>query len=176
MKDLNYVLLFLLSSLYSPEMFYLIFCYLGTLRHHMRFKVKYIYCYIWRNTHSTTAWKVSKYGGFSVPYFPTFGLNTERYSVSLRIQSEGGKIRTRKNSVFEHFSRSARASKLTACTTFLEVLSAYSGDTVTSFTFLFFTFVPVLPLKYCIVYSWLWKSSNYVIKNFSFKYCFHGIT
>ena len=28
------------------------------------------------------------------PHFPAFGLNTERYSVSLRIQSEYGKIRT----------------------------------------------------------------------------------
>ena len=26
--------------------------------------------------------KVSKYGVFSAPYFPAFGLNTERYSVS----------------------------------------------------------------------------------------------
>ena len=33
--------------------------------------------------------------GFSGPYFPAFGLNTERYSVSLRIQFECGKIRTR---------------------------------------------------------------------------------
>ena len=33
---------------------------------------------------------------FSGPYFPAFGLNAERYSVSLRIQSEYGKIRTRK--------------------------------------------------------------------------------
>ena len=33
---------------------------------------------------------------FSGPYFPAFGLNTERYSVSLRIQSECGKIRTKK--------------------------------------------------------------------------------
>ena len=32
----------------------------------------------------------------SGPYFPAFGLNTERYSVSLYIQSECGKIRTRK--------------------------------------------------------------------------------
>ena len=31
----------------------------------------------------------------SGPYFPVFGLNTKRYSVSLRIQSECGKIRTR---------------------------------------------------------------------------------
>ena len=45
-------------------------------------------------------------GVFSGPYFPAFGLNTKRYEVSLRIQSRCGKIRTRKNSVFEHFSRS----------------------------------------------------------------------
>ena len=32
----------------------------------------------------------------------------ERYEVSLRIQSECGKIRTRNNSVFGHFSRSVR--------------------------------------------------------------------
>ena len=30
------------------------------------------------------------------PYFPAFGLNSKRYGVSLRIQSECGKIRTRK--------------------------------------------------------------------------------
>ena len=33
---------------------------------------------------------------FSGPYFPAFGLNTERYSVSLCIQFKLGKIRTRK--------------------------------------------------------------------------------
>ena len=32
---------------------------------------------------------------YSSPYFPAFGLNTKRYSVSLRIQSECGEIRTR---------------------------------------------------------------------------------
>ena len=32
---------------------------------------------------------------YSGPCFPAFGLNTERYSVSIRIQSECGKIRTR---------------------------------------------------------------------------------
>ena len=46
--------------------------------------------------HFSTAWKVSKHGVFSGPYFPAFGLNTERYTVSLRIQSKCGKIRTRK--------------------------------------------------------------------------------
>ena len=53
-----------------------------------------------------TAWKVSKYGVFSDLYFPVFIMNTEIYSVNLRIHSEYRKIRTRKNSVFRHFSRS----------------------------------------------------------------------
>ena len=39
-------------------------------------------------------------------YFPVFGLNTEIYAANLRIQSEYGKIRTRKKPVFGHFSRS----------------------------------------------------------------------
>ena len=38
-----------------------------------------------------TAWKVSKYGGFSGPYFPAFELNRAGYGVSARIQSECGK-------------------------------------------------------------------------------------
>ena len=33
---------------------------------------------------------------FSSHFFPALGLNTDRYGVSLRIQSESGKIRTRK--------------------------------------------------------------------------------
>ena len=59
-----------------------------------------------------TAWKVSKYGVFSGPYFPVFGLNTEIYYVNFRIESEYWKIRTRENSVFEHFSRCERVSLL----------------------------------------------------------------
>ena len=51
-----------------------------------------------------TVWKVSKYGVFSGPYFPVFGLNTEIHGVNLRIQPENRKIRTRKNSVFGLFS------------------------------------------------------------------------
>ena len=53
-----------------------------------------------------TAWKLSKYGVFSGPYFLAFVINMEKYFVSLRIQPECGKIRTRKNSVFGHFSHS----------------------------------------------------------------------
>ena len=54
----------------------------------------------------TTAWKVSKYPVFSVPHFHVCGLNTEIYGVNLCIQSEYRKIRTRKISVFGHFSHS----------------------------------------------------------------------
>ena len=54
----------------------------------------------------STIWKPSKYGVFSGPYFPVFGLNMEIYGVNLRIQSEYGKIRSRKNSALGHFSRS----------------------------------------------------------------------
>ena len=54
-----------------------------------------------------TVWKVSNTAWvISGPYFPVFRLNTEIYSVNLRIQSEYRKIRTRKKSVFEHFSSS----------------------------------------------------------------------
>ena len=56
---------------------------------------------------SITAWKVSKYGIISGPYFAVFGLNTERYGVSLHIQFKFRKIRSRYDSVFGHFSRSA---------------------------------------------------------------------
>ena len=45
---------------------------------------------------------------FSGLYFPAFGLNTVIYSVNFRIQSECGKMRTRKNSVLGHFSCSIR--------------------------------------------------------------------
>ena len=40
--------------------------------------------------------EMCSYSELSGPYFSTFGLNTERYAASLPIQSECGKIRTRK--------------------------------------------------------------------------------
>ena len=42
--------------------------------------------------HCVKSVRIRSYSG---PYFPAFGLNTERYGESLRIQSECGKIRTR---------------------------------------------------------------------------------
>ena len=48
---------------------------------------------ILRVMHCTKSVRIRSYSG---PHFPAFGLNTERFSVSLRIQSECGKIWTRK--------------------------------------------------------------------------------
>ena len=39
--------------------------------------------------------KSARIQSYSDPYFPTFGLNLERYGVSVLIQSKRGKIRTR---------------------------------------------------------------------------------
>ena len=46
-------------------------------------------------TFDTLCVKSVRVRSFSDPIFPAFGLNTKRYSVSLRIQSKCGKIRTR---------------------------------------------------------------------------------
>ena len=40
---------------------------------------------------------------FSGPYFPSFGLNTERYEVSFHVQSECEKIKTRKTPNMDTF-------------------------------------------------------------------------
>ena len=50
---------------------------------------------------------VKQIRSFFWSYFPALGLNMERYFVSLRIQAECWKMRTRKDSVFGHCSRSA---------------------------------------------------------------------
>ena len=42
--------------------------------------------------HCISGVRIRRYSG---PHFPAFGLNTERYSLSLRIQSECGKMWTR---------------------------------------------------------------------------------
>ena len=46
---------------------------------------------------------MSRSGGFSGPYFPVFGVNTEIYRVTTRINSEYSKIRTRKTPKLDFF-------------------------------------------------------------------------
>ena len=50
--------------------------------------------------HCVKSVRIKSYSG---PHFPAFGLNTKRYSVSLRIQSQCGKIRTRTTSNTDTF-------------------------------------------------------------------------
>ena len=47
---------------------------------------------------------------YSGPHFPAFGLNTDRYGVSLRVQSECGKMRTRITPNTDIFHSVARTS------------------------------------------------------------------
>ena len=47
---------------------------------------------VWRKYHCVKSVRSRTYSG---PYFSAFGLNTERYRVSLRLQSKCGKLRTR---------------------------------------------------------------------------------
>ena len=53
-----------------------------------------------RHTHCVKRVRIRSSSG---PYFPALGLNTERYSVSLRIQPECGKIRTRRTPNMDTF-------------------------------------------------------------------------
>ena len=50
--------------------------------------------------------KSVRMGSYSGPHSPAFGLNTKRYGVSLRIQSEFGKTRTRITPNMYTFKRS----------------------------------------------------------------------
>ena len=49
--------------------------------------------YVQKNLHCVKSVRIRSFSG---PFFPAFGLNMEGYSVSLRIQFESGKVRTRK--------------------------------------------------------------------------------
>ena len=69
---------------------------------------------------------MSKYGVLSGPYFPAFGLNTDRHGVSLRINFECGKVRTRKNSVFGHFSRNVKKRHCDLGLSSLKFLNRYT--------------------------------------------------
>ena len=67
--------------------------------------------------------------------FPVFELNKEAYAVNLRIQSEYGKIWTRKNSVFGNFSRnefyaylSYAQNRKIACKRFLDLKGSITKE------------------------------------------------
>ena len=124
-----------------------------------------------------TTWKVSKYRIISGPYFPTFGLNTERYSVCLRIQSECGKIRTRNNSVFRQFSRSEGYSFLepsNICFIWKEFSSAIFSINSSLLTHSFLMHPFSTPWKHqkmavekgCIGNEWVKQMVNFILEFF----------
>ena len=70
-------------------------------------------------SHCVKSVRIRRYSG---PHFPTFGLNTERYPVSLRIQAECGKVRTRITTDTFH------AVSTLLLSYFLELISSYSAS------------------------------------------------
>ena len=64
------------------------FCWINNTRGYF-FKQTLVSTY---DKHCVKSVRIRSYSGL---YFPAFGLNRERYRVSLRIQSECGKLRTR---------------------------------------------------------------------------------
>ena len=58
--------------------------------------------FFWFSSHFYCV-KIVRIRSFSGPYFPVFGLNTERYCVSLRIQFERRKMRSRKTPKMDSF-------------------------------------------------------------------------
>ena len=91
---------------------------------------------------------------YSGPYFPAFGLDMKRHSVSLRIQSECGKIRTRitpnTNTFYAvlHFL----CKNLTSETNSFDPLTSFSSFCILPVQFCFSIETRVL-LKYC---KWCW--------------------
>ena len=114
---------------------------------------------------------MTKYGVFSDPYFPVFGLNTEIYSIYLRIQSKYRKIRTRKTSVCGQFSRSDLLFNL-ICKVFLFVLCNFEFRIVFANTANYYWHKYSLPAKniclintllceHCIYCEWIsWIKYN----------------
>ena len=61
-----------------------------------------------KNSHSA---KIVPIPSFSGRYFPAFGLNTQVYRVNICIQSECGKIRTRKTQNTDTFNAASETSE-----------------------------------------------------------------
>ena len=65
------------------------------------------------NFHSSHCLKSVCFRSFTAPYFRAFGLNTERYFISLCIQSECGENTNQKNSEYRHILSSVNGKIIT---------------------------------------------------------------
>ena len=81
-------------------------------------KLKVQNTFIWlpdRHIDASNCVKSVHIRNYSSPYFPAFGLNTERCSKDVRIQSEYWKKTDHNNSEYGHFSGSVGQSKFKSC-------------------------------------------------------------
>ena len=94
--------MFLPDSFHSKKRFHILWkkMFWNTIRKTQRFKQ------VWNNILELKTYhyvESVRIWSFSGPYFPAFGLHTERFGVYLSIQSECGKIRTRKTPITDTF-------------------------------------------------------------------------
>ena len=87
-----------------------------------------------RRPHCAKSVRIRSYSG---SYFPAFGLNTERYGVSLRIQSECRKIRTRITPNTDTFHAVLLSRKCLSAENFVSILSTIRQKEISS-SLLFF--------------------------------------
>ena len=82
-----------------------------------------------RRPHCAKSVRIRSYSG---SYFPTFGLNTDRYGVSLRIQSECRKIRTRITPNTDTFHAVLLSRKCFSAENFVSILSTIRPKEISS--------------------------------------------
>ena len=92
---------------------------------------------IWIPTHCVKSVRIRSFFG---SYFPAFGMKTERYGVSLRIQSEWRKTRTRKspNSDTFHIVTNLKFGKILQNVNLIHVKFKVSGSSRKAFLKFFF--------------------------------------
>ena len=94
--------MFLPDSFHSKKRFHILWkkMFWNTIRKTQRFKQVWNNILELKTCHYVESVRIWSCSG---PYFPAFGLHTERFGVYLGIQSECGKIRTRKTPITDTF-------------------------------------------------------------------------
>ena len=123
-------------------------------------------CWFWidlfwssKSSKSSTVWKKSKYGIFSGPHFSVCGVNSEIYFVSLRIQSEYGKIWIRKNCIWTLFTQCSPVNIL------MESIFVEKMWIINQFYFVSNEIATHIFFEACCILLTLWLMNDY--KNFT---------
>ena len=102
-----------------------------------------IFCSKTRKWHCVKSVRIRSYSG---PHFPTFGLNTERYSVSLRIQSKCRKMRTRITPKWTLFTQCEKENKRINYLPILRFIASNLSNLYANYIFLFWPSIYILLL------------------------------